>query len=957
MSSSTLNRIFITLAALMLSAAGAFAYTIKGTVTDASGEPLSDATVRILSARDSSFVKGAPADVNGKFSFSGINRGKYIVEATYIGYNKAFSNVSIDKSEPAAITIRLSDSSIQLKETTVVAVKTPIKVMEDTVEYNADSYKTQPNAVVEDLLKRLPGVEVGSDGKITANGKQVSKILVDGKEFFSDDPQVASKNLPVNMVDKLQVVDRKSDLARITGVEDGEEETVINLTVKRGMNNGWFGNVEAGYGTDDRYLGSFNVNRFWNGNQLTFLGNANNINQLGFTDGNGMRFNRFGGDRGITESQSFGINFNVGNEEILRVGGNVMYSHTNRDTRTRQNRQYIFPDSASYSNSSSLASDKGHNIRADFRVEWKPDSFNTLDFRPNMSVNINDSYSNAADSLSALLRNGTLDPVNRTHNIGLSRGKSFEMGGRLIYSHNFKSHRGRSFSISANYSLSNVRERDRAYSFNKFFNNTLEDDLDLYDHFTNNHTWNNNVNARVTWTEPLGNVANGRFLTIGYNFRFRWNNADKLVYDIPTLDEDIYPGLSSPSAFLPADYLSMRVDSLSNRFRNDYFSQDIRIGFKQVRKSYTVDVGFSFLPQRSKSINLINSAKNIPTRHVLNLSPYARMNFKFSKTRSLNFFYNGRSSQPSMNQLQPVADYSNPMNVIQGNPSLDPTFSHNINLRFQDFNMESQRSIMLMANASVTQNAIISHTSFSPVTGGRYTTYENVNGVWNAMVMNMVSLPFGKTKLWSFNNWLFANYRQDIGYNNDIRNTSRQVSVNIRPGVAFRPSALELEVRPFYSIQKTFNTVKTNTPAAIQSYGASFDGTWYAPFGFVLSTDLNFSDAKGYAAGYNPREWMWNAQLSYQFLPGRNASISIKVYDILQQKSNLSRNVSASYIDDTQYNSLTRYCMITFTYKFNTFGSGKQPQDRNFRGFGPGGPGHGPGGPGGPGGGGPGRRH
>lgn len=952
MSSYSIQRIFVSLAVVMLTALGAAAYTIKGSVTDTAGEPLPDATVRILSARDSSFIKGAPANTEGKFSFSGFSSGKYIVEATYIGYNKTFTNVTVGKSDPSPVVIKMSDSSIQLKETTVVAVKTPIKVMEDTVEYNADSYKTQPNAVVEDLLKRLPGVEVGSDGKITANGKEVTKILVDGKEFFSDDPKVASKQLPVNMVDKLQVVDRKSDMARITGVEDGEEETVINLTVKRGMNNGWFGTVEAGYGTDDRYMGSFNINRFWNGNQLTFLGNANNINELGFTDGNGARFRRFGGDRGINNSQSFGLNFNIGNEEIFRFGGNVMYSHTDRDTRSRQNRQYLFPDSASYSSSSSLARDKGHNVSANFRIEWKPDSFNTLDFRPNFSVNINDSYSNSADSLRAQLRDGSLQDVNRTHNIGISRGKSFEMGGRLIYNHSFRSHRGRSFSVSANYSLSNVRERERAFSFNKFFNNTLEDDLDIYDHFTNNHTWNNNVNARVTWTEPLGNVANGRFLTIGYNFRFRWNNADKLVYDVPVLDEALYPTLAYPGEYLPADYLSMQVDSLSNRFRNDYFSQDIRIGFKQVRKNYTIDVGFSFLPQSSRSVNLINSAKSIPTRHVFNFSPYARMNFKFSKTRSLNMFYNGRSSQPSMTQLQPVADYSNPLNVIQGNPELDPSFSHNINIRFQDFNMESQRSIMLMANASVTQNAIISHTSYNSLTGGRFTTYENVNGVWNGMVMNMISLPFGSTKLWSFSNWLFANFNQSIGYNNDVKNTSRQFGVNVRPGIAFRPSALELEIRPFYSVNKTFNTVKTNTPAAIQSYGASFNGTWYAPLGFVLSTDLNYSDAKGYSAGYNPREWMWNAQLSYQFLRGRNASISVKVYDILQQRSNLSRTVNASYIDDTQYNSLTRYCMFTFTYKFNSFGAGKQPQDRNFRGFGPGGPGgpggHGPGGGRGP---------
>ena len=248
--------------------------------------------------------------------------------------------------------------------------------------------------MVEDLLKRLPGVEVSSEGKITANGKEVTKILVDGKEFFSDDPTVASRNLPVNMVEKLQVVDRKSDLARMTGVDDGEDETVINLTVKKDMKNGWFGNVEAGYGTDDRYRGSFTVNRFWNGNQITFLGAANNINEPGFADGASGRFRRFGGSQGITDSQAFGINFNVGKEEIFRIGGDVMYSHSDRDTRTSSDRQYLFTDSTSTTNSSKYSCDKGHNIRADLRMIWKPDSFNTLEFRPNVSLNYNDSRSN-----------------------------------------------------------------------------------------------------------------------------------------------------------------------------------------------------------------------------------------------------------------------------------------------------------------------------------------------------------------------------------------------------------------------------------------------------------------------------------------------------------------------------------------------------------------------------------
>lgn len=283
----------------LVAGAAAWAYNISGVVTDNYSEPLPGATVRVLATADSAFVKGGITDADGKYTIAGVNSGNYILEATYVGYDRATRNVRVSAANLRTDTLRLGEGSVMLKETTVIGVKTPIKVMQDTIEYNADTYKTQPNAVVEDLLKRLPGVEVDTDGKITANGKEVTKILIDGKEFFSDDPKVASKNLPVDMIDKLQVVDRKSDLARLTGVDDGEDETVINLTVKKGMQNGWFGTVEAGYGTDDRYKATFNVNRFWNGNQITFIGNANNTNELGFTDGNGSRFRRFGGDRGI----------------------------------------------------------------------------------------------------------------------------------------------------------------------------------------------------------------------------------------------------------------------------------------------------------------------------------------------------------------------------------------------------------------------------------------------------------------------------------------------------------------------------------------------------------------------------------------------------------------------------------------------------------------------------------
>lgn len=923
-----MNRIYLSLVLMLVATLSAGAANISGRVIDSTGESLISASVRLLASKDSTVVKGTVTDAAGNFIFPGIKAGKYIVETSYVGFETAYNNVPLADKNVNLGDITLKESSIMLKETTVVGIRTPITVKEDTVEFNADSYKTRPNAVVEDLLKRLPGVEVGSDGSITANGQTVTKILVDGKEFFSDDPTVASRNLPVDMVDRLQVVNRKSELSRLTGVDDGEDETVINLTVKKGMQNGWFGNVEAGYGSDDRYKGNFNVNRFWNGNQITFLGSLNNVNDLGFTDGMNGRFRGFGGTNGITKSQALGLNFNIGNEEKFRVGGNVMYSRSDRYTTELSERQYLFADSSSYLSSGKRARDIGNNVRADLRIQWKPDSLNTFDFRPRMSYNHANSW--AADSSLTSAGDALRSPVTRSVNEQNSHGDSWEFGGTLIYNHKFRSRPGRSFSVFASYSLSNVREKADNYSWNKFYQ--VNDSVDLYDQFADNHTWTNNVSARLSWTEPLGNPANGNFLNFAYRFQYRWNNADKLTYDHPVSFPE---GWDGPAIIDPELVFS---ESLSNRFRNDYMNQDIRAGFKHVKKKSSIDVGLSLVPQRSKSIDLINSARNIPERWVWNFAPYLRYRWKPSKNHALNLDYTGRSSQPSMSQLQPVADMSNPLNIVIGNPDLNPKFTHNIRLRFHNFNSEAQRSVMTMFNARVEQNSIVSRTSFDPVTGGRTTTYENVNGVWNVRAMNMVSFPF-RNKLWTFNNHLMLYYSNSIGFNNGLRNRSGSFLANESFGIAFRPDHLELELRPRYSLQTVHNSVQTTGNRTVHTYGGMFNATYETPVGIVLNTDLIFSATRGYAAGYDEDKWMWNASISYEFLRGRNATISLSAYDLLRQNSNIRRTVNANYIDDVRYNSLGRYFMVSFAYKFNTFGKGNMPKDRNARGgVGPGGP-------------------
>lgn len=967
-----MKRFWVIAVMLFAASVGMSAADVSGTLVSGTDQsPLSGASVRLMRDNaDSTFVAATSASRDGSFRLGGVARGKYLVSFSFLGYETLTRRVTMADKNINMGRVTMAESSILLQETTVVGVKTEIVVKEDTIEYNADSYRTQPNAVVEDLLKRLPGVEVDSEGKITANGKEITKILVDGEEFFSDDPKVATKNLPVNIVDKLQVIDRKSDLARLTGVDDGEDETVINLTVKKGMKNGWFGNATAGYGTDDRYSGNFMVNYFKDKNQFSILGSANNTNEMGFTDRGASRFTRFGGRNGISTTQSIGVNFAVGTEEKLRVGGDVFYSHSDRDSRNSSNRQYLFPDSTSYYDEAGSSRDRGHNISGNFRLKWEIDSFSTFEFRPRFSVSFSDSES--ADSSATRAGDAARSLVNRSLSNKLNDGTSYEMSGRLVFNHKFRSHPGRSYSASLNYQFSDTKEDGSTYTDNTYF--LVPDENETIDQIYDNHQWSNSIQGRLTWTEPLGNVKNARFLTFSYNGQYRFNNADKYVYDLVEATSAATTANSALMSMLRDPAFKRRVveeygslawtnptmlrqivedelqpelnEEQSNRFRNNYFNQSLQVGFKQVRDNYNLDVGAMVNASMSSSEDLINPDRNIATRWVWNVAPYARIRFKMNKSRSLSFDYRARTTQPSLTQLQPVADVSNPLRIVVGNPDLAPTFTQRVNLRYSDFDQDRQRSIMAMANVQFANNSIISTTDYDSQTGGQVTTYENVNGVWSGNLMGMISMPF-RNKSWYFSSMGAVRYSNTVGYNNGLYNRSGSLSVNLSPGIRFNTDAVQLELRPNYNVQITHNTVQSQNDRTIHSYGGMFNGAYYTPFGLVLNTDLTYSGTQGYSQGYDSDQWLWNVSLSYQFLKNKAATITAKVYDLLHQKQNISRTINASYIEDSEYNSVTRYVMFSFTYRFTTFGSGsgnEQPPI-DYGGRGPGGRRHGPMGP------------
>ena len=716
------------------------------------------------------------------------------------------------------------------------------------------------------------------------------------------------------------------------------------------MKRGWFGNVLAGYGTDDRYMGNFMVNRFVDKNQFSLLGNLNNINDPGFTNPGAGRFRRFGGINGVNSAQSIGINFNVGKSNIFRVGGDVMYSHSDQKTITSSNKQYIFQDSTSLETADKSARDRTHNFVGNFRMKWECDSFNIFEFRPNFKVSVNDSYSNESTALFGYI--DRTKPVNDSQTYSSSDGTSYDLGAQIVYNRNFKRRRGRSFSAQVQYRFSNTVEDETSQAVNRFFDELTGDvsDEDTYDQYTDNHQWSSRIGARLTWKEPIGDIKKALFWTLSYRMNYYFNNADKLVYDLTSIydPDETTKALAARGIVtnpvvartladdLSADYILDQ--DLSNRFRNDQFDQQIRVGIQQSTKKYRLNLGLSLDPVMMRSEDLYNPARNIPSNWTWNYSPYMRFRYMFTKQNSLGLDYRGRSTSPSITQLQPVLDKSDPMKLVQGNPSLVPSFTHNFNIRYNNYNQESQRSIMAMANFSLVQNSIVSRTDFDDK-GVQTTTYENVNGAWSANAMSMFTTPF-KNRNWHFSNNLFLRYSRTVGYNNGLINHSGSTMLSETPSIAFRNGLVDIELRPYYNLQVARNSVQTSADRNIHTYGSTFNANYYAPFGLVLSSDLSYSGTSGYSEGYDNEQWLWNASIGYQFLKNKCATLTVKAYDLLRQKLNISRTVTANYITDNEYNTVTRYFMLTFAYKFSIFGKGSSEKDFNYGGFGPG-----PGGP------------
>ena len=909
---------------------------VTGSVVEqGSDTPIEQATVRLLNVKDSAMVRGV-LQITGKKN--PVNVGK----------------------------LELSDGAIELGEAVVIGKAPEVTVRNDTVEYNADSYKVTEGSVLEDLLKKMPGVEVDSEGKITVNGKEVKKVMVDGKEFFSDDPKVASKNLPAKMIDKLQVLDKKSDMAQMTGFDDGEEETVINLTVKPGMKQGWFGNAYGGYGSKDRYEGNAMVNRFVNNDQITFMGGANNTNNMGFSDlastmfsgmgGGGGRRGGFGAGSGITSSgndidvtshgstaqfpphglkhrsggcgtspasQKSGLNFSKEfKPDKLTLGGNTRYSHSDNDARSKSDRQNILPgDSSSYDNSEAMSRTKSDNFGVDFRLEWKPDTMTQLIFRPSFSFShsMNDNFSDATTL------DNERDTVNTNKSSNYSESNGYNLNASIDFSRKLNN-KGRVFSATLSGGNSDSYSDGMNRSDIVYFNQTDALKNSIIDQRSRYDNKGFNYRAYVSWVEPIGH---NNFIQATYSISQRKQEALKNVYNQDA--DGIYNVLDS---------------AYSQSYRNNFISQRASLSFKSQRAKFNYTIGLNLDPSYSSSENFVgDTTLSKITRKVVNLSPMAQFNYMFDKRTNLRIMYNGRTSQPSMTQLQPVADISDPTNITIGNPDLNPRYTNNVFIRFQQFTPEKQRAFMIMANGSYIINDIVSYTSYNQETGVKTTTYKNVNGNYSGNVRMMLNTPL-KNKKFSINSMTMASFANSNGYINEEKNTNRNLILSERGGIDFRSSYLDLGVNGnirYIRYNATSNSLQKENNQNTFNYGAGGYTTIYLPLNFKIESDVNWSTNSGYGDGFKQNEVLWNASASKSFLKNNQGTLRFKIYDILQQRSNISRSITASYIQDSEYNTLGSYFMVHFIYRFSIFKGGASASDvktpgRSGRGRGPMGP-------------------
>lgn len=945
-------------------------HLITGAIIDkGTNDPVEASTVQLLRA-DSTYISGAISDENGLFSLQAPEDGSYLLKITSVGYKPTVRRIMMTQGKDLAMgKININAEAIMLKAATVTAMAKKVVLKEDTFVYNSAAYRTPEGSTIEELVKRLPGAEVSDDGSIKINGKEVKKILVDGKEFMTGDTKTALKNLPTSIIDKIKAYDEKSDLAKVTGIDDGEEETVLDFGIKRGMNKGLIANMDLSMGTKQRYSERGMAAYFNDRNRLMLFASANNTNDMGFPGGGGP-----GGwgpnKQGLNASKMLGLNYNYENKDKLKMDASLRWNHSDGDISSTVASENFVSQNSSFSNSRAKNFSRSNSWDGRFRLEWKPDTMTNIMFRPSFTIKSSDALARSlsaqfnadpyqitndpledaaraelgledvSTSKSLLQQAGAL--VNLQSSSSISYSESENLKGMLQYNRRLSA-MGRNVTVrtDASYGKTDANSLSLTNAYMYLVDVANGNETDHYNTYRYNvtPTRNYSYSLQATYSEPLWKAT---FLQLSYKFTYKYSKTDRSTYNFSDFsDEEANQWASiTPEYRGWGNYLGTLRSPLDEYFDSDQsrFSEyknyihEMQLMMRFVRPKYNLSFGAMLQPQRSNFIYDYMGQHIETTRNVTNFSPALDFRYRFSKVSNLRVNYRGTTSQPSMTDLLDITDDSNPLNIKKGNPGLKPSFTHNFRLFYNNYIEKHQRALMTFVNFSMTRNSISDMVTYDDKTGGRTTQPENINGNWNARGAFMFNTAIDSAGVWNINTFTTLAYTNAVGYlsldgKTSQKNTTKQTQVGERIAMGYRNNWLEVNLNGTLNYNHARNKLQasSNMNTWQFSYGPSITVTM--PWGMSLSTDLSQSSRRGYSdQSMNTNELVWNAQLSQGFLKGKPLTVMIQFYDLLHQQSTLSRALTAMARTDTEYNSINSYAMLHVIYRLNIIG-GKQARE------------------------------
>lgn len=921
--------------------------TLSGIVVEGSEDrPLQSAMLQLFTLPDTVFKAGVASDTDGKFRITA-PADKYLLRISFVGCVSQQRNVVIEKRKDTDCgIIKLQSDDILLENAVITAEVPPVTASEDTLVFNTAAFRVPEGSMLEELIKKYPGVEIADDGTIKINGKTVNRILMKGKDFFGTDKDIALKNISADAVDKIKFYDKQSDFTRMTGIDDGEEETVLDLQMKKGVADGFFSNSDAGGGTDFNIQHMLyrlrNTTSYYNDNsQYTLVLSANNVGDQGFSDGRGRGFG--GGGNGISAPKRAGFNFAYENEKI-EFGGNVRGDHVKNDVKNWSSTETFMPQIGSnqFSNSRSNSLSGRTNLNANFRLEWKPDSLTDIIFRPTISYSNSDSWS---DSRSATFNENPFDydgdygkdeygdvsseleasgvAINSNKNESLTLGENLSFSTRLQVNRNLGK-KGRNLTFRGDFSYAESKNENFSANDVKYYQTTMPNPSQQRYSTTPGNNWNYNLS--LSYTEPIFKKL---FLQISYSYNYGYNNNNRSTYRFDDLVDyllEISPDFTRP--ILPVD-LEYLLDNNLSRY-STYRTQrhDVGVMFRYVTEKMNLNAGVNWLPQYTELDYKYMEVDDIFTRRVLDyVSPNIRFRYKWSKQTVLNIRYRGTTAQPSMTDLIDITDDSNPLQITKGNSNLKPSFSNSVNANFNTYNTDAQRGINVFAGFSNTINAITRVAEYDEKTGATTTTPENINGNWNVNGGFVFNSAIPSNTKFTYSTFTDGGYSERVSYismqnKGSVKSLAKTVNVSERLTANYRADNWDISLNGFirYSHSKSTAQPEDKMNVFNFSYGPSvnYNLPWW---NIKLSTNISMSSRRGYSdPNANTDELIWNAQASASFLPKNALTVSLQLFDILQQQSNISRVVEALYRRDSENNAIYSYFMLNLSYKFNNTG-------------------------------------